>query len=428
MKTQPPLTTLRELALVAVFALAVVPPLGAEDCPPFANVDWSRTSVGLPPLTDLGAGFYNGQQGGLYPGGSNLRPPAHEIAGLALARSVEPLDAAGQPDPNGKLVLLSIGMSNPSLEFATFMPLADADSLRHPQLVLVNGAQGGQQARDWAENSLTNGKPWGKLSETLDRAGVTTNQVSVVWIKLANGFPTGTNFADALLLKNYLITIVQRLKAKFPNLKLAYLSSRIYAGYSTTGEQPEPYAYEEAFSFKWLIEDQLNGAAALNYDPVRGPVLAPWLAWGPYLWADGLTPRSDGLVWTCEDFIRTDGQPTDAIHPGGVGRAKIANLLLNFFKTDTTGREWFLADWAVTPIDIVQAELNPITGHFLLSWTTLPAAKYQVQHSPDLAAWSNAGPPLTAVTNLLSWTDDGTQTGTPPSQATWRYYRVQVLP
>ncbi|MGH9844830.1 MAG: hypothetical protein ACREEM_39440, partial [Blastocatellia bacterium] len=324
-------------------ALAASMPCLSGDCPPFPDVNWSRTSAGLTPLTDLGAGFYQGRQGGLYPGGGNLRPPLHEEAGVALARAIGPLDPNGVPDPAGRYVLLSIGMSNTDLEFAVFKTLADADPAKDPRLVIVNGAQGGQQARDWAQNSLTSGKPWGVLQSRFDRAGVTANQVAIVWVKLANGFPSGANFADADLFRGYLVTVSQRLKSKFPNLKLAYFSSRIYAGYSATAQMPEPFAYEEAFGVKWLIEDQLKGVAGANYDPARGAVLAPWFSWGPYLWADGLTPRSDGLVWTCEDFIRTDGQPTDAIHPGETGRVKIANLLLNFFKTDSTALPWFLA-------------------------------------------------------------------------------------
>ena len=58
--------------------------------------------------------------------------------------------------------------------------------------------------------------------------------------------------------------------APIPNVKLAYLSSRTYGGYATTPLNPEPYAYESGFSVKWLIEGQLKGEAALNYDPGEG--------------------------------------------------------------------------------------------------------------------------------------------------------------
>ena len=43
-------------------------------------------------------------------------------------------------------------------------------------------------------------------------------------------------------------TILNMAKERYPNLRVAYLSSRIYAGYATTPLNPEPYAYESAFS------------------------------------------------------------------------------------------------------------------------------------------------------------------------------------
>ena len=68
----------------------------------------------LPPLVDLGPGeTYNGQEGGLYPGGSNVRPGAHDPAGQEISRSVVPLDTDGNPDPvNGKIVIMPVSVSN----------------------------------------------------------------------------------------------------------------------------------------------------------------------------------------------------------------------------------------------------------------------------------------------------------------------------
>src|SRR5438552_12484158 len=53
--------------------------------------DWiaahpSRESTGFVALPDLGKGNYKGEQGGLYPGGSNKPPASHLKAGLALAK------------------------------------------------------------------------------------------------------------------------------------------------------------------------------------------------------------------------------------------------------------------------------------------------------------------------------------------------------
>lgn len=66
--------------------------------------------------------------------------------------------------------------------------------------------------------------------------------------------------------------------------------------------------------------------------------MAPWLAWADYDRANGMTPRSDGLVWGCQDFLY-DGTH----HSDPEGREKAANLLLNFFRTDDAAAPWFLA-------------------------------------------------------------------------------------
>ena len=71
----------------------------------------STTTVGRIPINDLGTGFYQGFQGGLYPNGRNQRPAVHDSAGRALATQVVPRNSSGGIDlVNGKIVLLSIGM------------------------------------------------------------------------------------------------------------------------------------------------------------------------------------------------------------------------------------------------------------------------------------------------------------------------------
>jgi hypothetical protein len=89
----------------------------------------------------------------------------------------------------------------------------------------------------------------------------------------------------------------------YPNLRVAYLSSRTFGGWSgsATGS-PEPYAYEAGFGTRWVVHSQIHGAPQLNYDPARGEVKAPLVIWGPYLWACGDTPREfDGLLWSEDD-------------------------------------------------------------------------------------------------------------------------------
>src|SRR5712692_4464080 len=72
--------------------------------------------TGLPPLVDLGPGqTYQGFEGGLYPGASNVRPAAHTAAGQRIAQSIVPLDANGNYDPRGKIVFLPVGPSPTNL-------------------------------------------------------------------------------------------------------------------------------------------------------------------------------------------------------------------------------------------------------------------------------------------------------------------------
>ena len=155
----------------------------------------------------------------------------------------------------------------------------------------------------------------------------------------AGPFRLGAFPKHAEALRDNLIRIVSRTRRYWPNLRVAYLSSRIYAGYATTPLNPEPYAYESAFAVRWLILEQQRGEAKLNWDAARGPVKAPLLLWGPYLWADGTTPRkSDGLVWQREDLAGDGTHPT---RPKGTG--KVARMLLKFFQTNTLARTWYLS-------------------------------------------------------------------------------------
>jgi hypothetical protein len=290
---------------------------------------------GLVPLDEMTAtDRYQGQDGGLYGAGQNRPAKAHlQTAQQELAR-IGPLNAAGRPAADGKIVLLSVGMSNTSMEFARFKKLADADEARAKAVVLVDGAQGAMTAVSWAGQKPDPRQPdvWKVVEERLKSAGVTAQQVQVLWVKHARKITPqlGRFPAHADELKANIITSLQIARQRFPNLRVAYLSSRTYAGYASISICPEPFAYEGAFAVRWVIQAQINGDKQLNCDPARGEVKAPLLLWGPYLWANGVKPRkSDGLFYKKEDFQK------DGVHPTrDKGEPKVADLLLKFFKTD----------------------------------------------------------------------------------------------
>jgi len=309
----------------------------AAEAPP------ARETTGLVPITEMGEGLYKQQTGGLYGRGQNVPPESHLKAAQVQTALIRPRDAQGNPSDTGKIVLISQGMSNTTQEFSVFKKIADADPNKSPQVVIVDCAQGGMAAHQWAYPEVVvkqnRPSPWDVMDQRIKAAGVTAGQVQVVWLKQAQMGPAqlGEFPAHAESLRNDVAVILCQLKARFPNLRLAYLSSRIYAGYATGPLNPEPYAYESAFSVRWLIESQLANDPNLNYDPAKGEVKAPLLLWGPYLWGDGIKPRqSDGLVWTREDL------GPDGTHPSPSGRQKVADMLLTFFKTDPNAKRWFV--------------------------------------------------------------------------------------
>jgi hypothetical protein len=272
----------------------------------------------LVPLTEL-TGKYQGQDGGLYGGGKN--EPSPELAARAkqTVAQVRPLNAEGKPAADGKIVLVSLGMSNTTMEFSTFKKLADEDPHKAANLVIVDCAQGGKDAAAWAHGD----QPWDVAMTRIQAAGVTPAQVQVMWLKQANARPSTGWPAATDQLRDDIRTDIKRAREKYPNLRLIFLSSRIYAGYATTPLNPEPYAYEGAFAVRDVIKEQ----------SADGPVLL----WGPYLWTNGEKGRAlDDLKW-----VREDCGP-DGTNPSRTGQDKVAHLLLDFFTGNPNARPWFV--------------------------------------------------------------------------------------
>ena len=321
-----------------------------------AQTTTAANYIGDTPINDLGTGYYLGKfQGGLYQNGSNVVPAAQNSQGLKEQAAVQPLSTNGQPSSAGKIVLLSIGMSNASMEWCgtdtgctqaadqnSFMYQAAHDTaVNHKSLVIVNGAEGGDDAKTWASPTSST---YAMVASRLALSGVTAKQVEVVWLKEADIDPTvslPSSSADAYTLEAYLGDIVRAIKTNYPNIKEVFISSRIYGGYANIPLNPEPYAYESGFAVKWLIQAQVNQMQTGAIDPIAGNLnyntVAPWIVWAAYLWADGIIPRSDGLQWFRTDF------GSDGTHPSESGILKVADQLMSFFTTSPYTSTWFNA-------------------------------------------------------------------------------------
>jgi len=338
------------------------------------------------PLMDMTAAQnYLSFPGGLYENSSDTVPSDHDADGKTVAATIQPLDTNGNPSASGKVVFTSIGMSNAADEFGEFIGIASPDSqVNHTTLVIANGAKGGITTCYW--EAATGNPPCSKSTENqydrvrdqvLTPLGLTEKQVQVVWLKEANGGPgvvgcgTGggqpcqslcdpsvpgcqntVTTTEALRYESQVGVVLRAAKTRWPNLKLAFLSTRIFAGYATVDLNPEPYAYEYGFSAKWLVQAQINQIRTGTVDPTAGDLnynnaTAPWTAWGPYIWANGPNPRSDGLVWcdgqsTAPCSGEVDFQ-TDGTHPNSTGQKKVATMLLNFFLGSPYTTSWFAA-------------------------------------------------------------------------------------
>jgi hypothetical protein len=298
--------------VAAAAALSVSSPSRGEAR---AGADCSLSTTGLNPLTDMTKKQrYRRYRGGLYPNSRNKPTPAYQRIGVKASKRVKPI--------GGKIVLLSVGMSNASLEFAEFKKVADKDQQKNPRVTIVDGAQNGWDARRLVQQASY----WDTVDDRLADADVSPGQVQAVWLKEAIAGEDRAFPKDAKALQVDLRAIVRTIKIRYPRTQLIYLSSRTYGGYAVTGYNPEPAAYDSGYAVRGTIQDRM-----------RGKLKGPWLGWGPYLWTDGLRVRSDGLVWTCED-VEDDGT-----QPSATGIQKVADMLLTFFKTDPTARRWFLA-------------------------------------------------------------------------------------
>ena len=332
----------------ATIALAVVVG-GCARNTPTAPADGSVTpGAPLPagvrvPLTDMGNRTYSGYMGGLFPNASNTMPPAHAAAGAAHAAAIRTRNVAGNASATGRYVLLSIGMSNTTQEFSAFITVAAADpAIDRTRLAIVDGAAGGKDASFW---TAATGAEYDRIkTQVLQPRGLSEQQVAAVWLKVANIAPTRAlpdAAADAYTLVAQQGQILRALKARYPNLQQVFASSRIYAGYASSTLNPEPYAFESGFGVKWLVEAQIRQMSGSGADARAGNLdygsVAPWVTWGPYLWADGMTARSDGLTWAVAEL------GPDGTHPSAQGQAKVANMLLSFFKTSPQARCWFVA-------------------------------------------------------------------------------------
>lgn len=351
----------------------------------------SAVSAQFIPLDDPAGGppYMGMYELGLYPDRAVEMPADHYAEGIARANTIVPLDTNGNYDPvNGEIILMSQGMSNtagpwcntygriPAYTENGVVPCRGSTlggRVRNPggavavndRLHVVPGAFVSQTAAQWIDDNggpLVSNPPnpdlpdfYGNYTRLRDyffpyeTPPVTEAQVQVMWMKHLNPGPQhslpGSN-ADAYQLLDYLGRIIRFSKQRYPNLKMVFITSSAYRGFSDMPLFPEPFGYETGFTVKWLIEAQIrqmrNGGVVTN--PLAGDLnyadgTAPWIAWGPYMWSDGTTSRSSDLLnWSPGEYV------SDGVHLFPQGLAKFGIILHHFFTNSPFTRCWFVGD------------------------------------------------------------------------------------
>lgn len=267
---------------------------------------------------------YMGLEGGLYSAGSNVPPAAHDSAGRASGALVQPI--------NDKIVVLCLGFSSVGRECSRFQAEESGvapdsrGSVRLPRgvssveirggIILVNGAQSGANASAWDQPTDL---AYNVVRDEKIPAPYTEADVQVVWMQLTNVILEDTSAApptlpdpdaDAWRLRDTCPAVMAALRTRYPNLRQVFLSAKQYTGYSVSGANREPYAYEGAFGLRECVLAH------------QGP---PFLGWGPYLWDSS---------WPREDYVG------DGIHPSDSGLAKVAAMLRGFLETSPYTPWW----------------------------------------------------------------------------------------
>jgi hypothetical protein len=119
-------------------------------------------------------------------------------------------------------------------------------------------------------------------------------------------------------MKEDLAKVPQHVLTVYPNVKLAYLTCdgfRHFTGF-------EPHVWREAFAFKWLIQEQIQGAEAAAFEGEKRRL--PWLQWGPYVWDN---------AWG-RDFF------TDGVHPAPKAQEIFVQKYWDFLRKDPVAAPW----------------------------------------------------------------------------------------
>ncbi len=232
---------------------------------------------------------YHGYQSGLFSWGNILIANTYKTNYLNANMAIKALDAAGNVNINGKIGILEIGGSNPAIIYEGLQKNQANDPGFGSKLTFVNA---GMNAMDLSDILKPTTDYWDNVATFLTTNGLTAAQVQVVFCIEDNLKNDDITFTRTTSLQSDYVALLDFIRTKYPNCKLFLVGDRGYSGYSTDPRHKEPIGYLNGWGVKLFVQQYSDGLLPLY----------PVVDWLDYYWANGETPRFDGLTYSREDY------------------------------------------------------------------------------------------------------------------------------
>lgn len=272
---------------------------------------------------------YKGQGGGLYTGSKNSPELSQKILIQKQLRLIKPLDSRGIDNSDGKIGFVFIGDSYTAGEFKFFSDFIEDNSSTNQSLVLVDATQNNLNASHWDKSLYA----WDILSQEVTEAGVTANQIQVLWINLGFGSYNDNLDTDIKAQADMLERVIKTALVKYPSVRVVYLSSPRYAGLSKDPNFQEPQSYEVAFAVREIINRQERGELSFRQDNTS-LTSEPALLWGPYVWSNDTSGNSN-FSYKPERYVENGLILTIQ------GKQRYAVDLFDFWSSYEFSKSWF---------------------------------------------------------------------------------------
>lgn len=256
---------------------------------------------------------------------NNMPTPLNETGSfmgfeLGLGATTAHINAAPKIKNKNRIVMASIGASvqnQISERLEVRIP-----ELTNPKFKFINLCQPAKDINEWLNSSLV----WDEVTTRMNAAEIQFSEIQVVWLQ--NDILTtdpATFPASPESVKAGFISLIDKLKSKFPKLKQIFITGRPYSGFTEDIKHDEPKGYYNSWACKWLVEDQI----------ARILPTSPWICDSIYMWTDGTNPRLDGFS------ILESNYNADGIHLSSSGKIKFGNYLFDQLKAHSVSSKYF---------------------------------------------------------------------------------------